>query len=109
MLRTKQQEKSICGGCSTAKTANLIGDTCTLLIIRDLLAAPKRFGDFETSLKGVSSRTLTKKLQFLEEKGLIERQEVAAKPPHAVYSLTKNGKALRGVIETMESYGRKFL
>lgn len=109
MLRTKKQEKNICSDCPLAKTANLMGDTVTLLIIRDLLAKPKRFGDLETSLSGVSSRTITKKLQLLESKKLIVRHAFNERPPRVEYSLTKNGKALSKMIETMRSYGEKYL
>jgi DNA-binding HxlR family transcriptional regulator len=109
MLRTRNQEKKICGSCPLAKTANLMGDTFTLLIIRDLLSKPKRFGDLEVSLPGVSSRTITKKLQFLESKGLVSRQAFNEKPPRVQYSLTKNGKALHKIIESMRTYGEKYL
>lgn len=109
MLRTKKQEKNLCTSCPLAKTANLMGDTFTLLIIRDLLSQPKRFGELVDSLDGVSSRTITKKLQFLEEKGLIKRHAFSERPPRVEYSLTKNGKALNKIIETMRTYGEKYL
>jgi DNA-binding HxlR family transcriptional regulator len=109
MLRTKKQVKSICTECPLAKTANIMGDTFTLLIIRDLLLKPKRFGELEKSLAGVSSRTVTKKLQFLEEKKLVQRKEFSEKPPRVEYSLTKEGKALHKIIESMRNYGSKYL
>lgn len=109
MLRTKKQEKQICNKCPLAKTANILGDTFTLLIIRDLLSGSKRFGDLETSLSGVSSRTITKKLQFLESKNIIKRRAFNEKPPRVEYTLTKNGRALHKIIETMQVYGKKYL
>lgn len=109
MLRTKKQVKNICDQCPLARTANLMGDTFTLLIVRDLLATPKRFGEIEASLPGVSSRTITKKLQFLESKGLVVRHAYSEKPPRVEYSLTKNGRALHKIIDTMRTYGEKYL
>ena len=109
MLRTKKQVKSICNECPLAKTANIIGDTFTLLIIRDLLDGAKRFGEIEKSLNGVSSRTVTNKLKFLEEKGLVARAEFSEKPPRVEYSLTNKGKSLNYIIDSMRSYGTKFL
>lgn len=108
MLRTEQQEKVICNSCPLAKTANLLGDTFTLLIIRDLLSRPKRFGDIEVSLAGISSRTITNKLKFLEEKGIIERHSFNEKPPRVEYSLTANGKAASKIIDSMRTYGEKY-
>jgi DNA-binding HxlR family transcriptional regulator len=109
MLRTKKQVKNICTECPLAKTANIIGDTFSLLIIRDLLTKPKRFGEITESLKGVSSRTITKKLAFLEGAGLVSRTEFTEKPPRVEYALTKNGKALHEIIESMRNYGEKYL
>ncbi len=109
MLRTKNQEKKICGACPIAKTANLVGDTFTLLIIRDLLIMPKRFSDLQSSLSGVSTRTIVKKLKHLESQGIIKRTALNKKPPRVEYTLTKNGKALYKIIESMKEYGGKYL
>jgi len=109
MLRTKKQVKKICNDCPLAKTANIIGDTFSLLIIRDLLTSPKRYGELERSLEGVSSRTITNKLKFLEEKGLIVRKEYSEKPPRVLYSLTDKGRSLGTIIDSMRNYGAKFL
>lgn len=109
MLRTKEQVSKICDECPLAKTANIIGDTFTLLIIRDLLEKPRRFGEIEESLSGVSSRTITKKLKFLEEKKIIKRMQFNEKPPRVEYSLTKDGEELSKIVDSMRSYGKKFL
>ncbi len=109
MLRTKEQVSKICDECPLAKTANIIGDTFTLLIIRDLLEKPRRFGEIEESLSGVSSRTITKKLKFLEEKKIIKRMQFTEKPPRVEYSLTKDGKELSKIVDSMRSYGKRFL
>lgn len=109
MLRTRKQVKGLCNECPLAKTANIIGDTFTLLIIRDLFDKPKRFGDLEKSLSGVSSRTITNKLKFLEDNKLIKRKEYSEKPPKVEYTLTKNGRALSKIVDAMRSYGNKFL
>ena len=106
MLRTKKQIKNICEECPVAKTANLIGDTFTLLIIRDVLIKSRRFCELEASLLGVSSRTITKKLKFLKEKGIIERHSYKEKPPRVEYSITEKGQLLSKIIETMRIYGK---
>ncbi len=85
-----------------AKAADLVGDTHALLIVRDLLEKPRRFGELTLSLSGVSTRTLTLKLKALEKKGVLVHKS-------GLYSLTPKGKALRPVITTMRTYGEKFL
>jgi DNA-binding HxlR family transcriptional regulator len=97
------------GICPVARMAELLGNECTLLIIRDLLDGTKRFGDLERSLSPISSRTITRKLKVLEMHGLIEREAFREKPPRTEYSLTKHGRKLRGMIEDMRSFGRIFL
>jgi len=109
MLRTPTQRKKICGSCPIAKVADLVGDSYTLLIVRDLLLGPRRFGDLESSLTGISSRTLTKKLKTLEECGVIQREEFCEKPPRVLYSLTPKGLGLHDIAESMRKYGEKYL
>ena len=107
-LRTAQREE-ICETCPVAKVADRFGDSYTLLIVRDLMEGPKRYGQLEESLSGISSRTLCKKLKALEDEGLITRNEYRERPPRVDYELTKKGAALQGVVDAMRSYGKKYL
>lgn len=109
MLRTKAQQKKICSECSLAKTADLIGDSVVLLIIRDLLRHPARFSDLSISLLGISTRTLTKKLKDLECKGLIKKAISEQDSRSFIYSLTDAGKGLGDIAQAMRTYGDTFL
>lgn len=109
MLKTSSQRKELCSGCSIAKVADLVGDSCVLLIIRDLLEGPRRFKDLSTSLSGISSRTLTNKLKFLEERRLITRTKYDERPPRVEYSLTFEGRELNRLLKEMSKYGEKYL
>jgi DNA-binding HxlR family transcriptional regulator len=102
-LRTAQQRADLCVGCPVARVADSLGDSCTILIIRDLMTGPKRYSELETSLRGISSRTLAKKLKNLEEDGLVQNKSKAG------YALTKKGAALQGIVDAMRSYGKKYL
>jgi DNA-binding HxlR family transcriptional regulator len=108
MLRTEKQRKELCTECPVAKVADIIGDPCSLLILRDLLESPRRFGHLDESL-GMSTRTLTKTLLRLTHSGFIRRKEYKSLPPRVEYSLTKKGAALERVIEEMRKYGKKYL
>lgn len=94
--------------CPVGKVAALVGDPCSLLIVRDLLESPRRFSELERSL-GSSSRTLAKKLKTLEHEKIIARKETRGTPACIKYSLTKKGEAFHGVVEAMRSYGKKYL
>ena len=100
MLRTAQQRKSLCRSCPVARVADLVGDSLSLLIIRDLLTGPRRFGELEETL-GSSTRTLTLKLRQLQKCGFITAGKA--------YSLTSKGKALRPIVDAMRHYGETYL
>ena len=109
MLRTTKQRKTLCATCPVARVADLLGDSCSILIVRDLLVRGRRFSDLQKSLEGISTRTLTKKLKLLEKEGVIIRKE-SNEGPHCVeYKLTKKGAALSAVLEAMQKYGKKYL
>jgi DNA-binding HxlR family transcriptional regulator len=108
MLRTAQQRKVLCRSCGVAKVADLVGDACSLLVMRDLLERPRRFGELQTSLAGISSRTLTNKLKLLEREGLIVHKKISASS-RSRYCLTTKGAAFQEVVEAMRRYGKKYL
>lgn len=85
--------------CPVAKTAQLLSDTWTMLIIRDLLKGSMRFSELEDSLGSISSRTLTLKLKRLEEESIVVKSNLH-------YSLTPRGKKLKKIIDAMESWGK---
>src|SRR5437588_5894130 len=95
--------------CPIARTAEIIGGKSTLLIIRDLASGVKRFNQLERSLHGISPKTLSERLRSLEEEGIIIRQTFAEVPPRVEYSLTTKGRDLSIVIESMRSYGKRWL
>ena len=85
--------------CPVAKTALLLSDAWTMLIVRDLLGGRMRFSEIEASLKGVSSRTLSLKLKRLEDEKIIIKDDL-------YYTLSVKGKRLKKVIDAMESWGK---
>ena len=95
--------------CPIARTAEIIGGKWTLLIIRDLASGVKRFNQLERSLHGISPKTLSERLRSLEEEDIIIRQTFAEVPPRVEYSLTTKGRDLSIVIESMRSYGKRWL
>jgi DNA-binding HxlR family transcriptional regulator len=95
--------------CPVARTAEIISGKWTLLIIRDLASGVKRFNQLERSLHGISPKTLSERLRSLEEDGIIIRQTFAEVPPRVEYSLTTKGRDLVNVVESMRSYGKRWL
>ncbi len=89
--------------CPVHKTAELLSDTWTMLVVRDLLGGPKRFCELERSLEGISTRTLALKLKKLEAERLVRKSKDGS------YAATARGKGLRTVESAMRRYGEKYL
>jgi DNA-binding HxlR family transcriptional regulator len=96
-------------GCPVARTANLISNRWTPLILRDLALGPRRFGQLQKSLIGVSPKTLSERLKRLEEASVVARTCYAEVPPRVEYTLTGKGHALLPIIEAMRAYGASWL
>ncbi len=92
-----------------------MGDLWSIMIVSQLLAGPKRFGQLEENINAedelgnISTRTLSQRLKLLEECSIIQRKVFKETPPHSEYSLTKKGQALSEIIEELRSYGNEYL
>ena len=81
----------------------------TVLILRDLLLhGPRRFQDFQDSLKGMAPNTLSDRLKTLETHGIVERQFYEQHPPRAEYVLTEKGRELGAIVRAMRDWGEKY-
>lgn len=90
--------------CGMTRALEVIGAKWTMLIIRDLLEGPRRFGELETSLDGISPRTLAIRLKELESDGVLMR-DCSAGEAHPVYRLTQKGHSLSTILDQMRSWG----
>jgi DNA-binding HxlR family transcriptional regulator len=96
-------------GCPVAKTAEIISNKWTPLILRDLVDGERRFSQLERSLVGISPKTLSERLKRLEEAKVIDRHCFAEVPPRVEYSLTEKGHALMPLIDCMREFGNRWL
>jgi DNA-binding HxlR family transcriptional regulator len=86
---------------------DVLGDTWSLLVIRDLLFYDKhRFADFLASPEGISTNILAERLARLERSGLIERRRYQAHPPRDEYYLTARGHDLLPVLRELIKWGK---
>jgi DNA-binding HxlR family transcriptional regulator len=101
--------QSLSACCPIERTATLIGDRWTPLIVRDLAPGCRRFSELQRSLGAISPKTLSDRLRRLEEAGVISRACYAEMPPRVEYRLTDKGLALLSVIESMREFGTTWL
>ena len=94
--------------CPVETTLLLISSKWKVLILRDLLSGPRRFGELRRSLAGVSQKVLTAQLREMEEDGLVVRTAYPEVPPRVEYALTGLGMSLRPVMDAMWSWGEDY-
>jgi DNA-binding HxlR family transcriptional regulator len=95
--------------CPVARTLDVIGERWTILILRDLIRqGPRRFQDFEQSLKGLTPAVLSARLKELEAYGVIESRLYSERPPRPEYRLTEKGLELRPVLLAMKDWGERY-
>jgi DNA-binding HxlR family transcriptional regulator len=95
--------------CALARAAEIIGERWTLLIVRELLLGPARFGDLAARLDGVSPALLTGRLNALIGHGVVQRASLPAPFNAQVYELTEVGRAIQPAIRELIRWGGRFL
>ncbi len=93
-------------GCIAA-TMQIIGSKWTALILRDLFSGPKRFCELEKSVGNINPRTLSQRLDDLQEHGIVTRRSFAEVPPRTEYTLTSKGQDLLPILRQMAAWGTK--
>ena len=92
--------------CPIAKAAEVIGERWTLLILRELLLGTTRFNDFQRALSQISPTLLTKRLNQLNEDGLLIKKQ--PEPRKTEYHPTAATRELAPVIMGLGEWGMKW-
>ncbi len=92
-------------GCGVERTLQVLDGKWTTLIVRELLAGPRRFGELRSALGTPSAKTLTDRLRALEHQQILTRTVHPEVPPRVVYALTERGESLRSVLDAMLAWG----
>ena len=94
--------------CPLAQTMAVIGDSWTVLIIRDAVRGARKFEEF-IELTGASRAILAERLARLVEHRIFERVLYQAHPPRYEYSPTSRGRALQPVMMSMAHWAETHL
>ena len=87
--------------CAAAHALDLVGDRWALLVMRELLLGPRRFGDLRASLPGISATVLTQRLEELEAAGIVLRRRLPPPAGVQVYALTAWGLESEPVFQAL--------
>ncbi len=88
--------------CGLARAMETVGGRWTLLVIRDLLAGPKRFTELQKGLPGIPTNVLTSRLRELDDAGVVTRRLLGK---GVAYELTAYGLALENAIVQLGMWG----
>ena len=95
--------------CSVAACAEIVGLKWTALLVHDLSEGARRFSELEHACPGISPRTLSERLRWLEAEGVLVRHSYPESPPRVEYALTAKGAALLPIIDEMRRFGHEWL
>jgi DNA-binding HxlR family transcriptional regulator len=92
--------------CSIARTAEILGDRWTVLVVRDLFNGVRRFDAVQQHL-GIARDVLAKRLALLVDEALVEKRPVKAPGERTrhEYVLTPAGRQLRVVMVALMDWG----
>jgi DNA-binding HxlR family transcriptional regulator len=90
--------------CGVTRALELVGERWALLIVRDLLVGPRRYGELAAGLPRIPSNILASRLKELQEAGVLRR---APRSRVIVYELTPYGRELEPVVLALGAWGFK--
>jgi DNA-binding HxlR family transcriptional regulator len=90
--------------CGVTRALELVGERWALLIVRDLLVGPRRYGELAAGLPRIPSNILAARLKEFQEAGIIRR---VPRSRVIVYELTPYGRELEPVVLALGAWGFK--
>lgn len=92
-------------GCHIARALDVLGERWTLLIARELVAGPRRYGDLLDALPGIGTSLLATRLAHLADHDIVRRVILPGPGRAAAYALGERGEALMPVLAALEEWG----
>jgi DNA-binding HxlR family transcriptional regulator len=103
LLLSTMAKRSYKQNCALALAGDVMGERWSLLLVRDLLVGPRRYGELARSLKGIGTNLLAARLKELEKAGIVERRQ--GDNGVQVYALSERGRALEPAILALIRWG----
>jgi DNA-binding HxlR family transcriptional regulator len=94
--------------CPIARTADLIGDWWTPMVLREAFYGRRRFEEFQHAL-GLPRPVLAQRLARLVSERLLEKNLYEEHPPRYEYALTDKGRAFFDVLAAMWRWGSDWM
>jgi len=93
--------------CSIAAALEIVGDRWSLLAVREVMFGNHRFSQIARNT-GAPRDRLAARLKALVEAGVLEQREYQTSPPRAGYHLTRAGRELGPVLQSLLEWGDRW-
>ena len=100
-------DKLSSGTCAISRGLAFVGDTWSVLILRDASRGMSQFDQFRTSL-GIAPNILSRRLKSLTEAGVLEKRRYSERPPRDEYVLTQAGRDFIPIMAALGEWGRTY-
>jgi len=95
--------------CGLAQALDLVGERWTLMIVRELMAGPRRYTDLADGLVTVPTNVLAARLREMQANGLVRRRRLPVPAASIVYELTEDGESLLDAVTELARWGMRRL
>ncbi|MBI1756652.1 MAG: helix-turn-helix transcriptional regulator [Fimbriimonas ginsengisoli] len=87
-----------------ARAVALLQEKWALLVVARLMEGPSGFNELSRRVCGICPTMLSQRLSLLEDAGLVSKTIHSTMPPRTSYELTEAGKALKPVLDALETW-----
>jgi DNA-binding HxlR family transcriptional regulator len=90
--------------CGIRDVLDRVGDKWSVLVVVELAGGPRRFGELQRAIDGISQRMLTLTVRRLERDGLVIRAVYPTVPAQVDYRLTDTGASLTHLVKELADW-----
>lgn len=87
--------------------ASILGDKWSPVLLSDLCSGPKTFSSLQTLAGGISPRTLSHRLQFLQDEDIVSKNCNIDDKRSSHYCLTAKGEELQEILGKMAEWSSR--
>lgn len=104
-MSVKTERRRYADPCGIARALDVVGERWALLIVRELMLGPRRFGQLRDGVHDASPNVVSQRLRELADEGIVRRYVLDSPACLAVYELTDRGRALEPILLELGRWG----
>lgn len=93
--------------CGLDPVLAIVGGKWKTLILWELDARPRRFGELRRRVEGISEKVLIQQLREMEADGIVHREQYNEVPPRVEYSVSELGRSLNEALAPLCEWGER--